>query len=62
MCGDPMRGAYAVPLAHAVRFWTDIEGARKLVVAQHPAHFQWFGRQSKQRGSAWGRQPSFASI
>jgi Las17-binding protein actin regulator len=22
MCGDPMRGAYAVPLALAVRFWT----------------------------------------
>ena len=21
MCGDPMRGAYAVPLALAVRFW-----------------------------------------
>ena len=24
MCGDPMRGAYAVPLALAVRFWTGV--------------------------------------
>ena len=50
MCGDPMRGPYAVPIALAVRFWTDIEG-QVAVVAQHPAHFQWFGRQSTQRGS-----------
>ena len=29
MCGDPMRGAYAVPLALAVRFGTDICGRKK---------------------------------
>jgi hypothetical protein len=28
MCGDPMRGAYAVPLALAVRFWT-FEGCKE---------------------------------
>ena len=46
MCGDPMRGAYAVPLALAVRFWTDygLRGARRghglqcrLVCAMMPA-------------------------
>ena len=50
MCGDPMRGAYAVPLALAVRFWTGVpngtarqsagegqQSALAPVVAQAPA-------------------------